>query len=145
MTRLSKLLTMKARASDCSTLAASSLTGLTAHLTHCRSWLCVKLPVGCKSSRLLTVNERIGGNWLKPLLTRPVSRVAQVHKHALGARSQEDLCVSSTSTLKFIGKGTPLAALPVGFLPVVGGTRARSIPNFSAIRTEARHDGAPPE
>jgi hypothetical protein len=30
-------------------------------------------------------------------------------------------------------------------LPVVGGTRARSIPNFSAIQTEARHDGAPPE
>ena len=53
--------------------------------------------------------------------------------------------ISSTSALRFIGKDTPLAALRFGFLPVVGGTRARSTPNFSAIRTEARRDGAPPE
>ena len=40
--------------------------GLAAHPMHCRRWLCVKLPVGSRSSRLPTVNELIGENWFKP-------------------------------------------------------------------------------
>ena len=64
------------------------------------------------------------------LLTGPVSRVAQVHKHALGALSQEDLLRLIDLNLEIYREGTPFAALRVGFLPVVGGTRARSIPNF---------------
>ena len=42
------------------------------------------------------------------MLTRPVSRVTQVRKHALGALSQEDLCVSASP------RGSANASRPVG-------------------------------
>ena len=45
---------------------------------------------------------------------------------------------------RLLGKATPLAALRCGLLRLVGGARARSIPDFSAIRAKARRDDAPP-